>query len=442
MALGLHASAIEASTPMVSPDLQNAVGLAVAALVGLAVGIERERSGKATGPTARFAGVRTFFLIGLLGGLSSWLSEIGPAWTAPALLLGAGALVVAAYATAVINGAGADGTTEVAALVVLALGAAAGAGQLAIAGGAGALVVLALSEKARIREAVRGISDQELRASFLFAVLALVILPLLPEGPYGPLGGIRPRALWIWVLIFTGVNLVGYFARKVVGEDRGYAVSGMLGGVLSSTAVALGFSRRSRELPERGGELGLGILAACTVLVPRVLVLTAALAPRVALALLPYLAPPLLIGLALVLPRLLRPVRAKGKGGSAPELKNPLGFWAAVRLALVFQAVLMMIFLVRERFGAAGILASAAVLGLTDVDALTLSMSKLQSDELAARAVAIGVLSNTLLKLVLTLVLGAPSLRRVASTGLAALALGSAGGLWIGWQLVPALRGP
>jgi uncharacterized membrane protein (DUF4010 family) len=434
MALGLPLP------PVPSPELHDAARLGVAALVGLAVGIERERSGKATGPGARFAGVRTFFLIGLLGGLAGWLAEVGPAWSAPAILLGASALVVAAYATAVIRGAGADGTTEVAALVVLALGAAAGSGELAVAGGAGALVVLALSEKARIREAVSGISDEELRASFLFAVLALVILPLLPEGPYGPFGGIRPRSLWIWVLIFTGVNLVGYLARRVVGEGRGYVVSGALGGVLSSTAVTLGFSRRSRDLPERGGELGLGIIAACTVLVPRVLVLTVALAPRVSLALLPYLAPQLLVGLGLVLPRLRRRP-AKARGGNGAELRNPLGFWTAVRMTLAFQAVLMLIHLVGERFGEAGILASAAVLGLTDADALTLSMSKLASVDLAARAIGIGVLSSTLLKLVLTLVLGGPSLRRVASTGLAAMVLGSAAGLWLGWQLEPALAG-
>jgi uncharacterized membrane protein (DUF4010 family) len=420
---------------MPTPVLQAAAGLAVAALVGLAVGIERERSGKASGPEARFAGVRTFFLIGLLGGVSGWLAEVGQAWVAFALLLGAGALIVAAYMAAARGGAGVEGTTEVAALVVLALGAAAGWGEPAVASGAGAIVVVALSEKTRIRNAVRGISDQELRAAFHFAVLALVILPLLPEGPYGPLGGIRPRALWTWVLIFTGVNLCGYFARKAAGEGRGYAVTGMLGGLLSSTAVALGFSRRSRELPALAAALGLGIVGACTVMLPRVLVLTAVLNPRVSLALLPFLLPPFLVGLGFALPGILR---SKPESDGPPaELSSPLGLWSAVRMTIGFQAVLMLIFAVQGQFGAAGVLTSAAVLGLTDVDAITLSMSRLAADDsaaqLAARAIAIGVLSNTLLKLAFTLVFGCAPLRRVASTGLAALALGSAAGLWIGW---------
>jgi uncharacterized membrane protein (DUF4010 family) len=378
--------------------------------------------------------VRTFFLIGLLGGLAGWLAGTGPPWIAPALLLGGAALIVAAYTTSVISGAGVDSTTEVAALVVLGLGAAAGFGELAIAGGAAAVVVLALSEKTRIRKTVRGISEQELQATFHFAVLALVILPLLPEGPYGPLGGVRPRSLWTWVLIFTGANLVGYFARKVVGEGRGFAITGLLGGLLSSTAVTLGFSRRSREAPSLGPALGLGILAACTVMLPRVLILTSVLSPPVLLHLWPFLLPPLVVGLGIALPGLLRSKKQSQAGPAEPA--NPLGFWSAVRMVIAFQVVLMLIFVVQNRFGAAGVLTSAALLGLTDVDALTLSMTKLHGEsaaQLAARAIAIGVLSNTLLKLVLTLVLGSSSLWRVASTGLLVLALGSAAGLWLGW---------
>jgi uncharacterized membrane protein (DUF4010 family) len=421
---------------MPSVELEVAAGIGVAALVGLAVGIERERSGKASGPDARFAGVRTFFLIGLLGGVAGWLAESGPPWIAAALLLGAAALIVAAYATSVMRGMGADSTTEVAALVVLALGAAAGSGELALSSGAAALVVLALSEKSRIRQTVRGISEQDLQATFHFAVLALVILPLLPDGPYGPLGGVRPRSLWIWVLIFTGVNLIGYFARKVVGEGRGFAITGTLGGLLSSTAVTFGFSRRSREHPELGSALGLGILGACTVLVPRLFVLTAALNPALPRALLPFLLPPFAVGLAFALPAI---ARSKPEGGrrAAVETANPLGLWSALRMVLVFQAVLMLIFAVQKYFGDAGVLTSAAIVGLTDVDALTFSMGKLTGEEpaarLAARAIAIGVLSNTLFKLALTLALGSNSLRRVASLGLLALAGGSAVGLWLGW---------
>jgi len=188
--------------------------LAVAALVGLAIGMEREWSGHASGPQARFAGARTFLLLGLLGGLAGWLASRGFVAGAALLLAGGAALAVAAYVIGVQRTQDVDGTTETAALVVLALGTVAGLGQLAIAGGAGALVVLALAEKTRIHGFVRRIGEQEMRAALYFAVLALVVLPALPAGPYGPLGGIRPRALWTVVLLFCALNFAGYLARR------------------------------------------------------------------------------------------------------------------------------------------------------------------------------------------------------------------------------------
>ena len=420
---------------MLAPDLQAAADLGVAALAGLAVGIERERSGHATGPTARFAGVRTFFLIGLLGGIAGWLTT-GNAVVAPlVLLLGGVGLTVAAYAVAAGRGAGVDGTTETAALVVLGLGFVAGLGHLVVASGTAAVVVLALGEKQRIGTWVRNIGEQDLRATLQFAVLALVILPLLPAGPYGPLGGIRPRSLWVVVLIFTALNFAGYLARKAVGTDRGYGITGLLGGLISSTAVTLNFSRLGRTEPPLAPALGFGIIGACTVLIPRILAVTTVLNPPVTLALLPFLVPPLAVGAGLVVIGLRRGPSHSREAEEEP--RNPLGFWSAIRMALAFQVVLMLIHLVQDRFGSAGVLTSAGLLGLTDMDALTLSMTRLarsvDTTQLAARAIGVGVLANTFLKLGLTLGIGGPALRRSASSRLVLLAAASGLGLWLGW---------
>lgn len=411
--------------------------LAVAAIAGLAVGLEREWSGHATGPQPRFAGVRTFFLLGTLGGVAGWLSVSGAAAVGAALLIAAGVLVVAAYLLAARpGGPSVEATTEVAALVVLALGTLAGLGYLGVASGAAAVVVLVLSEKKRLRDAIPRISEGELRAALQFAVLALVILPLLPDQTYGPLGGIRPRGLWTVVLIFTGLNFVGYLARKAVGPARGYGVTGVLGGLVSSTAVTFQFSRISREQPALGTGLAIGVVGASTVLLARVALVSAVLNYRVALALIPLFLPAFVVGAAMTSLALLR--RAETEAPVVHDAtRSPLRLWSAIRMALAFQLSLMLIAFVRDTLGSVGVLGSAALLGLTDMDALTLSMNRLGTSAdlvvLASRAIAIGVIANALLKLGLVLALGARGFRLLAGGGLALLTLASATALWLFW---------
>ena len=268
-----------------------ATRLAIAALVGLAAGLEREWSGHASGPDARFAGLRTFCLLGLLGGIAGILASSSQVQMATAMAGGGAALCVAAYVVAARkSGASPDGTTEAAALAILALGALAGFGWIGIAAGAGAIVVLLLSEKTRLHWLVRQLSEPELRAGVQFAVLAVVVLPLLPPGPYFGDLAIKPRALWMIVLLFSALNFGGFVARRLMGAHRGLSVAGALGGLVSSTAVTLTFSRMSRTDDDLGTSLARGVLAACTVLIPRVLVVSAFLNPSVSLALLPMLA--------------------------------------------------------------------------------------------------------------------------------------------------------
>lgn len=417
-----------------STELEIAVRVAVASLAGLAVGVERERSGHASGPGARFAGARTFFLVGLMAGLTGWFASSGYTAVSVALIAGAAGLAIAAYVVAARGpGDSIDGTTEVAAMAVLGLGFAAGLGHLAIAGGGTAIVALALAEKSRIHAGIQRLDDEELRAAFQFGVLALVILPILPEGPYGPLGGIRPRELWVWVLLISGVSFAGYLARRSVGQSRGYRVAGLLGGLASSTLVTLSFSRRSRAEPALARPLAVGTVAASTIPFVRVVVVSLLVTPAVTRALLPYLVVPFLAG-AVVLYVALRRPGPDPAGEERPQvMKSPLGLPSAIKLAVAFQIVLMVLAFVRDRFGANGILATAGLVGLTDVDPVTLSMSKLGAQpafvEVAARAVAVGVLANTLFKLAVALVAGAPAYRRAAGLGLLLLAVASALGL-------------
>lgn len=402
------------------------IRIAVAAMVGMAVGIERERSGHHVGPGQRFAGVRTFLLLGGVGGAAGWLMASGLELGASALLLGTALLIVSAFVLS-SRAHGSDATTEVAALLVLSLGVLAGLGQLAVASAAGVITVVALGEKEWIHGAVERLDARELRAALQFAVLALVILPLLPDRTYGPWGGINPRSLWIVVLIFSGLNFAGYVARRLVGASRGYTVTGALGGLISSTGVALTFGRRSREIPEYAASLGLGAVAASTVLLPRLLVLSTILNHAVAAAVLPLLLPAFGVGVLLIALGLWRhPPDTRDSIATPNTDGNPLALRSALLMAVAFQVVLMLVAVVRDNLGTTGIMATAAVLGLTDMDALALSMNRMGSDPalttVAARAIAVGVIANAVLKLGLSLMLGSSRFRLVAGSGLALLA--------------------
>lgn len=418
-------------------NLEQGLHLAVAGLVGLAVGIEREWSGHAAGPHARFAGVRTFLLLGLLGGLAGAAMRAGYAAAGMVLLAGGIAMTVVAYLAATRRPddiEAIEATTEIAALVVLGLGVTASLGYPAVASAVTAVVVLALREKSTIQGFVSRIGEPELRAAFQFAVLALVVLPLLPEGPFGPLGGIRPRTLWTVVLVFSGLNYLGYLARRILGQRRGFGIAGALGGLVSSTAVTLTFARRSRSEPHHGVALGIGTLAACTVLIPRVFGIAWVLNPGLGGELIVGLLPSLVLGTA-VLAFLRQPRPGQVEETDPPAIGNPLQLGSAIRMALAFQVVMLALDYAGSRFGAGGLYGTAALLGLTDMDALTFSMSRLGEAEVpnrvAAQAILIGVGTNSLLKFAAAVVLGSASFRRVAGLGLAALALAAAAGWWL-----------
>jgi uncharacterized membrane protein (DUF4010 family) len=393
-------------------------GLLIAALGGAMVGLERQWSGHADGPAARFAGIRTFTMLGAVAGLCGWLWNAGV--TVPAAILFAGAVAIVAAAYVAGSRHDIDGTTEVAALVVLAAGVLAGLGSITLASGIVALTTLILVEKSRLHSLVRHIDDVGLRSGVRFAVMALVILPLLPEGPYGPLGGVRPRQLWALVLFFSGLSFAGYVARRLVGSGHGYLVTGLLGGMISSTNVTFTFARMSRADGAIERPLAFGAVAANAMLYPRVLVATAILNRAVVPELYPYLIAPAAVAAAIAA---LGAWRSPGEAGPEMSVQNPLQLSGALQMAVLFQLVLMAVHVARNWWGASGVLTTAAVLGLTDVDALTVSMTRdvayTVSTTVAATAIAVGVLANTGMKLGLALFFGSARFRLIAGGALA-----------------------
>ena len=391
----------------------------MAALGGAAVGMERQWSGHADGPRSRFAGIRTFTLLGGLAGIAGWLWTSGYPVAAAVILSGAVALIVAGYIAA--SRQDPEATTEAAALIVVAAGVLSGIGSWTLGSGIIVVTAILLVEKSRLHSWVEKISDVGLKAGFRFALMAVVILPLLPEGPYGPFGGIRPRELWIIVLMFSGISFGAYIIRSLLGAGPGYVVTGLLGGLVSSTNVTLSFSRMQAKDTKSEVPRALGVVAACTMLYFRVAAAAAFLNPALGRALLPWLAIPAAIG-GLYFAYGLRRAHPAGKES---QTRNPLQFRTALQMAGLFQVVLFAMTFVGERFGQTGLLVSGAILGFTDVDALTISMAKAagggQMMQTAVLATLAGITSNNVLKLGLTLVLGRRRYRTVAALGLALL---------------------
>ena len=403
-------------------DVTAAVGLAVATLGGAAIGLERQWSGHASGPQARFAGIRTFTLVGGTGGLAGWMATGDLLPVAVVLLAAAAGLIVAAYIAA--SRVNIDGTTEMAAIVVLAAGTLAGAGQLTLASAIIAATVLLLVEKTRLHDLVARIDDAALRASARFAALACIILPLLPPGPYGPLGAIRPRELWSLVLFFSGLTFAGWIARRLVGRHHGVIVSGLLGGIISSTSVTLTFARESRDDDAPRLALAAGAIGACTIMFLRVVVACAVLNPALAARLPQFAGPAFIIGAAAVVAAWRVNVPAPGH---REIQESPLNLRAALQMTGLFQIVLFLILIVQSRWGSGALVATSAFVGLTDLDALTLSLARSSATAgalpTAAMALVAGMLSNTVLKLLVTLVLGRGSFRAAAGAGLGTMAV-------------------
>jgi uncharacterized membrane protein (DUF4010 family) len=363
--------------------------------------------------------------MGGASGIAGWLWATHVEALAVVLLAAIAALVVAAYAAA--SRTDIDATTEVSAVVVLAAGVLAGLDRLALASGVIAVTSFFLIEKSALHALVARLDNEELRAAARFAVMAAVILPLLPTGPFGPWDTIRPREIWVLVLFFSGLSFAGYIARRIVGPRHGYALAGLLGGLISSTNVTFTYARTSRDSAAVGTALAYGAVAACTVMFVRVGVALLALNPPLASVMVRYLAAPFLLGaIAFGLGHRLSP--REPEGAEAPA--NPLQLASALQMAVLFQVVLVAVEIARRFWGEAGVVLSGFALGLTDVDALTFSMARSAATgmplDVAARGLAVGLIANTGLKLTVALVLGSLPFKKVVAASLSAMIVGMA----------------
>jgi uncharacterized membrane protein (DUF4010 family) len=379
--------------------------LAAALIIGALVGIEREKS-KAQSGHPGIGGVRTFILFSLIGAVAAWLSQVlGSAWVFVAAVGGVGALAVAGYVVQSHAKPEAIGlTTEAAALGTCLLGGACVAGQAAVALALGVAFSAILAYKRPMHALVAKLGSEDIEAGVKLLAATFIVLPLLPATAIDPWGAIRPRQLWMLVILIAALSLVGYVATRAFGSERGTAIAGLTGGLVSSTAVTLAFARQSRDEGGRSDDaLAAGLFLAWAVMNVRVVILAAIVhAALVPALLLPFGAMTAVTGLAVVF-LLERTRRQEPAQGHEVALRNPFSLTAAIKFALFFAVVLLVVALARQYFPGHGYYVVATLAGLTDVDAITLSMSTLAgqggvSATVAARSLVIAALSNTVVK--------------------------------------------
>ena len=398
-------------------DLEPWWRFGAALLIGALIGLEREFV-QQRAEHREFGGIRTFALLGLLGAGAAYYSDRYGIILFITVYLGTILLVWAGAIGSAIRGIEEGITTEVAAMLVPLLGAMMVWGESELAGAIGVVAALILALKPRLHGLARQMSAEDLRATLQFALITAVILPLLPNEGMGPYAVINPYQLWLLVVLVSGIGFLGYVLIKLLGAQRGIGLTGLLGGLVSSTATTLSFAGRSKQEEGLSNVLAQGILLASCVMFPRVMVEVAVVNPALVSRLIVPVGSMFLTGVGAVV---FLWWRGRGSVVSEPEsvtLSNPLKLSTAVGFGLIFAVVLVAVRAANEFFGSTGVFIASALTGLTDVDSITLSVSELAlsgdlGEGVAVVAIILAMLVNTLVKGVAAWTLGSKPLRRV-----------------------------
>jgi uncharacterized membrane protein (DUF4010 family) len=293
------------------------------------------------------------------------------------------------------------------------------------------VITILLGMKAILHRGLLKLSEEELFATFKLLLIALVILPVLPNGDFGPWGALNPFVIGWMILLLAGLSFIGYFAIRILGSQRGLILTSVFGGIVSSTALTLVFSRLARSGSGVTAVLAIGIVIASVTLLPRVVIEVGIVNPALASELIPVLGGMLLVGFGGAMLWWRYGIRLQNKDMDVePVLKNPLELTAALRFGLLLVSIMVFARAIQHVAGDAGIYALAAISGLADVDALSLSLAKMAADaqvasSVATEAIVLAILVNTMVKAALAYVIGGKALGlRVASVLLPAVAVG------------------
>ena len=406
-----------------------ALRLGAALAAGVLIGIERGWHLRGREEGSRVAGIRTFSLLGLAGGLAGLLGAKGQPLIAGTVTIAGCAVLVLGYAGSLRERH--DATTAIAALVTLTIGLLAGLGSIGLAIAAAAVVVLILAMRDELHGFVNRLDEHDVKALARFAVIALGVLPFLPNQTMGPYGAWNPWKLWWVVVLVTGFSFMAYVANRIFGARRGTISTALIGGAYSSTAVTQSLAQRLGS-KEAGGAEAAGIALATAVMYLRVIVLVAIIAPRILWPFVVVVAPPLLVAWAAGW-WLYR--KAPSCEGPSPP-GNPIALLPALGFLLFVAAAAIVARWAEGRFGEQGIAVLLLIMGSMDVDAAIVTAGGLPAQAITAAlaALALGgtILANMFVKLGITIAF-ARSKGRSAAIALAASMVALAASLIFGW---------
>lgn len=395
------------------------IRMLVAIGIGLAIGLEREYS-SLVDQRKSFAGIRTFTMVVLTGFVAAFLNAAFFPWI---FIFGLAAITLlsglAYWLTARQGDIG--GTTEIAGILAYLLGGMVLYGFIEVSLALTVIVLVLLSSKVRFKAIVGRITQQEIYAFVTFVVVALLIFPFLPNTTYGPYNVFNPRELG-WVIVLTsGVGFAGYLLMKFLGSDRGILLTGIVGGLVSSTVVTWVFSKKSKEVPALSENCIVAILAASTIMVIRVLVWVFLFNKNLLNGLKLPIAIVFLAGLGAATYFYRKHKRSERKVEAELPLGSPLNLRDAVFFGVLYSGILLLVSFANEQFGASGIYISSAIAALTDIDAITISVSKLGGVTIPAlaaqNAILLATLCNTVVKIGIAFWSGSKELRWFILTG-------------------------
>jgi uncharacterized membrane protein (DUF4010 family) len=428
-------------------DLQDLISrLALAFGIGLLIGLERGWRRRGARPGSRAAGIRTFAISGLLGGLIAALVQAGggAASVGGALFLG---LAFATYGVVItlfsrdenVSIGTLSATTAVAGMLTFALGAYALIGDMRVAAGAAVATAVVLALREELHGWVEKITWPELRSGLVLLAMTFIVLPIMPGEPIGPFGGVNLREVWIIAIVLAGVSFLGYAAVKYFGARRGLILAAAAGGLASSTAVTIANARRAAAGEGAPRLLASGVAIASGVMFLRVGGIVTALNPALLVLVAPALAAATLVALGFALAWMFW-AGADPKNYRSVEFRNPFDFLSVVGFALFLGVIIVLGHAVGETFGATGAVAGAVVVGLADVDAITVSMLRLTPDTLTRAQAAVAILAAVASDTVSKVAIGAAIGRGWFAADLAAMAAGCVGvGAAVAWATLALL---
>lgn len=401
--------------------------LGLALLVGLLIGVERGWQERATAEGGRVAGIRTFGLIGLGGGLVALLVGPGEGIALAIAFAALAALIIAAHYVAHRHSETVGITTAVAALVTFLLGAAAGLGYMTAAAASAVVVSALLSIKPALHRWLQRLEYPELTGALKLLLISVVVLPVLPDRGFGPYLALNPYRIWLMVVLIAAISFVGYAAIRLIGPARGLLLTGLVGGLTSSTAVTLTYARLSARAPETAVLLAAGAGFACAIMFVRTLLVVGLLN----LPLAGHLAWPLVAAAAVAF--VVSALLARRPGSAAAEapmaIANPFELGPALRFGALLAFIMVLAKAMPAWLGDGGLYLLAALSGLGDVDGIAVSMAETGGAAVALNvaAVTIGIAAaaNTIAKAGFALAIGAPAMAwRLAIALLAAVVAG------------------